>query len=58
MLQAKFKTEKADEALCGMVLEILKEHPDGWFYCITNYRYKGYVHEKYISIDTESVCKW
>lgn len=58
MSKPKFNTEKADEALCGMALEILEELSDGWYYCITSYRYKGYVHESHISIDTEKVCEW
>lgn len=58
MSKPKFNTEKADEALCGMTLEILEELSDGWYYCITSYRYKGYVHESHISIDSEKVCKW
>ena len=58
MSKPKFNTEKADEALCGMTLEILEDYSDGWYYCITSYRYKGYVHESYISIDTEKTCKW
>ncbi|SCG82287.1 NLP/P60 protein [Proteiniborus sp. DW1] len=58
MLEPKFNTEKIDEALCGMTLEILEELSNGWYYCITGYRYKGYVHDSCISIDTEKTCKW
>ncbi len=58
MSKPKFETEKADEALCGMTLEIIEQLPDGWYYCITSYRYKGYIHESHISIDTEKTCKW
>lgn len=58
MSEPRFNTEKADEALCGMTLEILEELSDGWYYCITSYRYKGYVHESHITIDTEKTCQW
>ncbi len=58
MLKPKFNTEKADEALCGMTLEILEDLNDGWYNCITSYNYKGYVHESHISIDTEKTNRW
>ncbi|WP_352420841.1 SH3 domain-containing C40 family peptidase [Proteiniborus sp.] len=58
MSEPRFSTEKADEALCGMILEILEKLPNGWYHCMTSYRYKGYVHESYISIDTEKTNKW
>lgn len=54
----KFNTEKADEALCGMTVEIIEELSKGWYYCNTSYRYKGYIHESHISVDTEKACKW
>lgn len=58
MSEPKINTEKSDEALCGMALEILEELQDGWYHCMTSYRYKGYVHESHISIDTEKTSKW
>lgn len=58
MSKPKFNAEKADEALCGMALEILEELKDGWYYCMTSYRYKGYIHESHILIDTEKTNKW
>lgn len=58
MSKPSFYTERADEALCGMVLEILKERKDGWYYCQTSYRYKGYIHGSRISLDSEKVDKW
>lgn len=58
MLKPKFQTETADEALCGMILEILEEHREGWYYCKTNYNYKGYVHKNNICIDAEKAKVW
>ena len=44
MSQPNDQCERADEALHGMVLEVLEETlPGGWYRVRTPYRYEGYV---------------
>lgn len=52
-----FEKEAADESLFGRLVTILKEER-GWYYVETDYKYKGYIHGKYLLIHNEKAEKW
>jgi len=49
--------EIADEALCGMTVEVL-EHIGAWYHIRTHYRYEGWVEEKHLCFDENLVQQW
>lgn len=51
-------SELADEALYGMVLKILGDIDNGWYYIETHYGYRGYVHEDNILLGDEQILQW
>lgn len=57
-LHPKFASEMADEGLYGMVVKILEEKEDGWYYIETHYNYNGYVHKSNMIIDDSRSTKW
>ena len=57
-LHPKFHSEMADEGLYGMVVKILEEKEDGWYYIETHYNYKGYVHSSNMIMDDIRSTEW
>ncbi len=57
-LHPKFDSEMADEGLYGMVIKILEDMGDGWYYIETHYNYCGYVHQSNIIIDDIQSKEW
>lgn len=51
------ETEITDEALCGMVVQVL-EHMGEWYHVKTHYLYEGWVAKKNLCFDTELVEQW
>ena len=47
-----------DEALHGMVLELLEESAPGWYRVRTHYRYEGMVSGENLRIDEKAVSYW
>ncbi|NLV89458.1 MAG: C40 family peptidase [Tissierellia bacterium] len=57
-LHPKFDSEMADEGLYGMVVKLLEEKEDGWYYVETHYDYYGYVHSSNMIMDDEKANAW
>lgn len=57
-LHPRFDSEMADEGLYGMVVKILEEKEDNWYYVETHYNYYGYVHGSNMIIDDERAKVW
>lgn len=57
-LHPRFDSEMADEGLYGMIVKLLKDVGDGWYYIETHYNYNGYVHESNMIMDEEKVKIW
>lgn len=53
-----FKKETVDESIFGRMVTILGEEKDGWYYVETDYRYKGYIHQKHLLLDNIWASKW
>ncbi|GFN34275.1 C40 family peptidase [Tepidimicrobium xylanilyticum] len=53
-----FDKEAADESVFGRLVTVLREERDNWYYVETDYKYRGYVHESYLLIDSEKAKKW
>ncbi len=53
-----FKEEASDESIFGRLITILREEKDGWYYIETDYRYRGYIHEKHLLLDSEVAKIW
>ena len=47
-----------DEALYGMVVEILEEPSPGWYRVRTHYRYEGFVRGESLLIGDEAASAW
>ena len=47
-----------DEALYGMVVDILEECAPGWYKVRTHYRYEGIVSAQELILDQELVSQW
>lgn len=47
-----------DEALYGMVVEILEEAASGWYRVRTHYRYEGFASAEQLLLDQEKVAAW
>ena len=59
MSQPNDQCERADEALHGMVLEVLQETlPGGWYRVRTPYRYEGYVSCEHLLFGEEYAARW
>ncbi|WP_160691750.1 SH3 domain-containing C40 family peptidase [Clostridium sp. C2-6-12] len=54
----KENTESMDEVLFGMIVEILNEEKDNWFYVRTHYKYEGYINGDNLIIDDEIGKLW
>ncbi|WP_313756937.1 NlpC/P60 family protein [Tissierella sp.] len=57
-LNPRSDSEMADEGLYGMVVKILEDAKDGWYYVETHYSYHGYIHESNMIIDTMEANAW
>ncbi|MBU5437395.1 C40 family peptidase [Tissierella sp. MSJ-40] len=53
-----FHEEAADESILGKLVTILEKKEDGWYLVETDYKYKGYIHESHLLIDTDRAIKW
>lgn len=58
MLHPSFQSERADEALLGMVVEVLEEANDGWLKVLTHYGYTGYAHVDDLLLGDDRVARW
>lgn len=52
------KSEMADEGLFGMVVKVLEDIGDGWYYIETHYKYNGYVHKDNMIMDDKRAVEW
>ncbi|MDR7855394.1 SH3 domain-containing C40 family peptidase [Tissierella sp.] len=57
-LYPKFDSEMADEGLYGMLVKVLEEKEDGWYYIETHYNYNGYVHKSNMIMDDIKSREW
>lgn len=57
-LHPKFNSEMADEGLYGMVVKILEDVGNDWYYIKTHYNYFGYVHGTNMIMEDEKVKEW
>lgn len=57
-LHPNFNSEMADEGLYGMVVKVLKDIGDGWYYIETHYDYSGYVHSSNMFMCDEKALHW
>lgn len=57
-LHPKFDSPLADEGLYGMIVKLLKDEGDGWYYVETSYNYNGYVHESNMLLDEDKIKVW
>lgn len=51
------EAEIADEALCGMTVQVL-EHQGDWYHIRTHYLYEGWVKKGHLCFDRELVNEW
>lgn len=51
------EAEIADEALCGMTVEVLERH-GAWVHIRTHYRYEGWVNEKHLCFNRPQIQQW
>ncbi len=58
MTKPQSDCELADEALYGMVVEVLEQTTPGYWKVRTHYRYEGYAPVKCLLTDPERVCAW
>ena len=56
--EPSLKSELLDEALHGMIVEILSEEDNGFWYVRTQYNYEGYAIPDTLLDDTERVRHW
>lgn len=54
----KYEGTVVDEALYGMVVELLEQPAEGWYKIRTHYRYEGYVPACDLIIDDEAAARW
>lgn len=57
-LHPKHNSEMADEGLYGMVVKILEDVGDDWYYVETHYNYRGYVHGSNMIMDNLMAANW
>lgn len=57
-LHPAYDSEVADEVLYGMVVELVRQENDDWFYIETHYNYRGYINKKDILIDEKLIGIW
>ncbi|MSU02848.1 C40 family peptidase [Tissierella pigra] len=57
-LHPTYYSEMADEGLYGMVVKILEDVGDDWYYVETHYNYKGYVHGSNMIMDNAKATEW
>ncbi|WMM25108.1 SH3 domain-containing C40 family peptidase [Tissierella sp. MB52-C2] len=57
-LYPKHHSEMADEGLYGMVVKILEDVGEEWYYIETHYDYKGYVHGSNMIMDNTRAAEW
>lgn len=58
MLNPDIESEKADEVLHGMVVEVEKEEKNGWYLVKTHYGYYGYIHRDDVLQDSKIAEDW
>lgn len=52
------KSSLADEGLLGMVVKLLNNKNNGWYFIETHYNYRGYIHESDLILDNERAHMW
>lgn len=57
-LMPDFNSERADEVLHGMVVEIIDRYNDPWYNVKTQYDYTGYVNKHDLLVDEANAAKW
>lgn len=57
-LRPSHQCELADEALFGMVVEVLEESHTGWYQVETGYRYQGYAPSDCLLMGESNVARW
>lgn len=58
MTQPRSDCERADEALFGMVLEVLEQTTPGYWRVRTHYRYEGYAPTQALVLSDQSAQEW
>lgn len=58
LAQPTFCSTLVDEALYGMVVEILEEPVPGWYRVRTHYRYEGFVSRDDLILDDDAAARW
>lgn len=58
MLSPGGESARADEALLGMVVEILADAPDGWLRVRTHYGYEGYASAALLLAENRQTERW
>lgn len=56
--EAKYESTLVDEVLMGMVVEIIGEKENGYYYVETSYDYNGFLHKDDIVMTKEYPLKW
>lgn len=57
MIEPKFTCERADEALCGFILDVEKINEE-WYKVTTHYNYTGYAHKDNLIVSDVEAEKW
>lgn len=57
-LKPRFDGEMADEALYGMIVKVLEDAGDGWYFIETHYNYNGYIHESNMIMNDVKAEEW
>ncbi|KAB3535431.1 NlpC/P60 family protein [Alkaliphilus pronyensis] len=57
-LHPSFESEMADEGLYGMVVKVIEDTGDGWYYIETHYDYSGYAHQSDMFMDEKRSLDW
>ncbi len=58
MLYPSIQCERADEALYGMVVEVLEDTRSGWYRVRTHYGYTGYAQAEDLLFGEANVARW
>lgn len=58
MLRPSHQCERADEALFGMIVDVLEESHTGWYQVETHYRYQGYAPADDLLFGDSNVSRW
>ena len=58
MTRPSRQCERGDEALSGMVLDLLEETLPGWYRVRTPYRYEGYISAEDLLLGEAHAARW